>query len=99
VIHDGDTLSVRLSLDFGMSYTHPLRLYGVNCPELPTPAGIAAHNYTLQWLIDHPAPYTFTKIGAGADKYGRLLGRFRAADGHCLNDDLLAAGQAVVMKG
>lgn len=101
-VHDGDTVTVRvtmaLPLDLEVRYTHPLRLEGCNCPELSTPQGIVARAYTVKWLVDHPAPYTLTLHGEGRDKYGRLLGNLKASDGHSLSDDLIAAGQAVVMK-
>src|SRR6185295_12514333 len=84
--HDGDTITVCVNLGFGLSYTHPLRLHGVNCPELCTTEGVVAKNYTEQWLKDHPGPYTMTPMGSsGRDKYGRLLGKLQAADGRELN--------------
>jgi endonuclease YncB( thermonuclease family) len=97
--HDGDTVTVDVDLGFRVTiHAQPLRLFGVNCPELPTVAGIAAQTFTRQWLKDHHAPHMLVQSGDGRDKYGRLLGRLIAADGRCLNDDLLAANQAVVMK-
>jgi endonuclease YncB( thermonuclease family) len=99
--HDGDTLTV--DVDLGLHVTihqTPLRLFGVNCPEMSSGApGAAASAYTAQWLKDHPAPHTLVQAAGGRDKYGRLLGYLQAADGHVLNDDLLKAGQAVVMAG
>lgn len=97
-LHDGDTLTLRLEIDLGVEYTHPARLIGLNCPELPTPLGIAALAFTRQWLIDHRSQYWFVLKGDGKDKYGRLLGKLRADDGEVLNDALLASGNAVVMK-
>lgn len=97
--HDGDTVTV--SVDLGLRVWlrgEPLRLYGVNCPELPTPAGVEARNFTRAWLGAHLPPHTLIQAGDGRDKYGRLLGRLKAADGHVLNDDLLTAGMAVVLK-
>lgn len=96
---DGDTINIRVSVGFDIQYTHPLRLAGINCPELPTADGLGARDYALQWLFAHQAPYTLQTHGEGRDKYSRLLGKLWSNDGHCLNDDLLAAGHAVVMKG
>jgi micrococcal nuclease len=39
---DGDTYELTLDLGFHVSVTLPFRLYGWDCPELPTPAGTAA---------------------------------------------------------
>jgi endonuclease YncB( thermonuclease family) len=97
--HDGDT--VRVSVDLGVSVwliDCPLRLEGVNCPELNQPGGLEAKAYVVQWLREHGGQFVFVPVGKGRDKYGRLLGRLRAADGNVLNDDLLAAGHAVSMK-
>ena len=97
--HDGDTLLIDVDLGFHVRLDRsPLRLLGLNCPELPTPAGQTAAAYVRQWLQDHRGPWTLLAGGGSRDKFGRLLGRLRAADGHVLNDDLLAAGHAVVMK-
>jgi endonuclease YncB( thermonuclease family) len=102
---DGDTLHVALShaviAPFAVTLTieRKLRLAGINCPELKTPDGMKARDFTAQWLLNHAPPYTIAVHGSGLDKYSdRIDGRLIAADGHCLNDDLLAAGQAVVMK-
>lgn len=97
--HDGDTINV--SLDLGVSVwiiNHPLRLHGINCPELAAAGGPEAKAYVAQWCREHPGKFTFVQVGKGRDKYGRLLGRLRAADGHVLNDDLLAAGHATERK-
>jgi endonuclease YncB( thermonuclease family) len=101
---DGDTLHCALTGELlsGLLPTkteitvHPkLRLSGVNCPEMSTPAGLTARSYTVQWLLDHAAPYTVSVRGSGLDKYrNRVDGRLIAADGACLNDDLLTSGNA-----
>lgn len=50
---DGDTLQLRIDLGFHIATTVPVRLYGVNAPELRTPAGQAAKEF-LDALL-HPA--------------------------------------------
>jgi endonuclease YncB( thermonuclease family) len=100
-VTDGDTIHVLIDMplpfDMKLQWEHPLRLSGVNCPELASAQGPAARDFTRQWLTDHPAPYTLVTRGSGRDKYGRLCGELRAVDGHCLNDDLLSSGNAVRM--
>lgn len=96
--HDGDTVTVNVDLGFHLWLLNkPVRLYGLNCPELNTPEGITASNYTKQWLITHKGPYTLTTMSGEFDKYGRLLGTIKASDGAVLNNDLLKDKQAVVL--
>lgn len=102
---DGDTLHVVLThdvpppFDITLIIRRKLRLSGLNCAELSTPAGVVAKDFTKQWLVSHVAPYSLQTKGRAQDKYSdRIDARLVAADGHCLNDDLLAAGQAIVVK-
>jgi endonuclease YncB( thermonuclease family) len=104
-VYDGDTLHVSVTYDAPPPFEtellihRKLRLTGVNSPELKTPEGAVARDFTRRWLAEHTGPYTLTVRGSGQDKYsGRIDGRLIAADGHDLSDDLLAAGQAVVMN-
>ncbi len=96
---DGDTIVVSVDLGFRLAWSTPVRLYGVNAPEIGTLAGKQSLNYTARWLREaarvviesaHP--------GRAGDKYGRWLARvFNAETGACLNDDMLLAAMAVVM--
>lgn len=101
-VTDGDTLNVRavFVLPFGMivTLTHPMRLSGLNCPELTTAAGKLAKEFTTQWFTLNPAPYTVRIKGKGRDKYGRILGLLRAVNNKVLNEDLLAAQHAIAAK-
>ena len=94
-VHDGDTC--RLDVDLGF-YTHRLmniRWYGVNAPELSTPAGIEARDY-LRGLLPAGATVVLTSIRDRADKYGdRWLGII-TLDGVNLNDLMVSSGHAVV---
>lgn len=94
---DGDTIVVN----------HPLvgdvwlmdakvRIRGIDCPELPTPEGLAAKAYTEQWLADHTTDLT-VNIGFQRDKYGRLLGDVYSTDG-VLSGRLLESGHATRLK-
>lgn len=95
-VHDGDTMHFTVDLGFGIESNHPIRLDGVNAPELATPAGKASLAWVQAWFTQHPGPYVLnTKKNHETEKYGRYLARVTAADGSVLNDDLLSAGQAV----
>lgn len=96
--HDGDTVTA--SIDLGFKHWiigAPVRLFGVNCPELKTEQGPAAKEFTRAWFAQRHK-FTLIQAGDGYDKYGRLLGSIRGDDGAVLNDDLLTSGHAVVMK-
>ena len=96
-VHDGDTLTLDVDLGFSIHAHHPLRLAGVNAPELATQAGKDALTWVLQWLKDNPGPYVLrTQKGDETEKYGRYLGTLTSTPSQrTLNLDLLAAGQAV----
>jgi endonuclease YncB( thermonuclease family) len=101
--HDGDTIHVDVDLGLDEHYRHPLRLLGVNAPELSTPAGKLALVWVKQWLLDNPGPYVLrTNAAREFEKYGRILGTLSStATGRTINNDLLAASQAVpyLLKG
>lgn len=89
-----------LDVDLGMSVWmrgQRIRAAGINAPELSTDAGRAALAWAQAWFTQHCPDSTLT-IRTQKDRddnYGRLLGTILAADGACLNTDMLAAGQAV----
>lgn len=99
---DADTLLVRIDMGLHVERVERVRLAFVDAPERGTPEGIGAAVYTLGWLgvgpfdafgfaaakADWPLLIETTKT----DDFGRWLGTiWRAGDGACLNDDLLAA--------
>lgn len=114
---DGDTLTAFLDFGLRMAPFPAIRLYGVNCPELkipdptnsespkvPNPLGLAAKQFTLDWLDEAEARVTSRvrwplRVGVvQADKYG---GRWdcwvwRICDQRCLNADLLSEKHAVI---
>ncbi len=102
--HDGDTCTFSLTLedemkDVGLNITRrtstlyrtPVRLCGINAPELDTPAGPAAKKALTAWLS---AAKEVTVETFGLDKYGRVLGRIYA-DGVNLNERLIKESFAV----
>lgn len=100
--HDGDTCHVDLDLGFGfLLNTYDLkakpaiscRIYGINAPELSTPAGKTALAYALKLC----PVFTFvTVLSHGWDKYGgRFDGSLTLPDGTDFGEAMIAAGQAV----
>lgn len=66
-IHDGDTLKLVVDLGFDIAFTTNVRLYGINAPELATPAGKAALAF-VETLVKPGDKVTV--LSHGWDKYG-----------------------------
>jgi len=99
---DGDTLALDLDLGLGIHAHLPrARLSGVDCPELPTPEGIAAANFTTRWVAEHGPVFNVVTSKDRRDVYGRYLVSVRtlAIDGPVLNLELLHAGAAKPYQG
>lgn len=101
---DGDTLEVFKDAGNDQYSAERLRLLGVDTPELrrPTrPAGLAAKAFVVSWLAEAGTGEWPVRIETvKADSFGRYLcWLWRASDGRSLNEDLLAAGQAVPFDG
>lgn len=99
---DADTLLCAVDLGFRLNITTPVRLLGINAPELKTQAGKDAMVWVSQWLEANGREVTVisAKPGDFGDKYGRWLGTLYSGEGDnekCLNRDMLTAGQAVAM--
>lgn len=93
-VHDGDTVHADVDLGFHVHYRTKIRLAGINCPELVTPAGKVARDYTTAWF----AAATGVSVHVvGPDKYGDRWDGTVTRDGDpvSLNDALLASGNAV----
>ena len=99
---DGDTLQVVIDAGLNCYRTERLRLLGVNTPEKRGPthgAGLLAQGYVEEWLEDAEGEWPLVIVTQKSDAFGRYLARvWRSDDGACLNDDLLAAGHAVVFR-
>ncbi len=92
---DGDT--VRLELDLGLHIfrTENCRLAGINAPALPTEQGRAARQFLLDTLAGcHDLRFESKML----DKYGRPLGFLSNGDDLSINQRMIAAGHAVVMR-
>jgi hypothetical protein len=100
-IHDGDTITVRLDLGFNTFTEHPLRVFGVNAPELKVPdgSGAKALAYTTQWFVQHRPHGQLMARFMSWDAYNpRFDGILVCGQAHCLNDDLLTSSNAIPMK-
>ena len=100
LVVDGDTVDVLIDAGFRASRTERLRLLGLNTPEVrgeSRPAGLAARAFVSTWLAGiGTSDWPLVIQTAKADAFGRYLATiWRAVDGCCLNDDILAAGHAV----
>lgn len=101
-IHDGDTITFDIDLGFdhliaGQDWAGSTRLacriYGINAPELSTPAGKAALAYaeTILHVGD-----VCQVLSHGWDKFGgRFDGSVTLPDGSDFGQAMIAAGQAV----
>lgn len=98
-IHDGDTLTLRISLGFHLYHDVTVRLAGLDAPELRTPEGDAAKLWVAAWFAAHHGPYIVVTMKDRTDKYGRLLATVVSDDGRSLTADLLADGIARVYNG
>jgi endonuclease YncB( thermonuclease family) len=101
IVHDGDTIVFDLDLGFGVELpgkswkgTTQLscRVYGINAPELTTPAGMEALGYARTLL----APGDVCRVlSHGWDKFGgRFDGTVTLPNGADFAQSMLDAGQA-----
>lgn len=99
-IIDGDTFDIMIDLGFDTFRKARVRLYGVNTPESRTSnleekkMGLAAKEFTDQWLTKANHKVKIETIIDKNEKYGRVLARVWDASGNCLNSDIVASGLA-----
>lgn len=94
-VTDGDTVVLEIDVGFRLTATMPIRLLGVNTPEMNLTAGKAARSWAVDWFEQHPPALTVA-TAKDPEKYGRWLGVIHAApDPASLNEALVAAGVAV----
>lgn len=97
---DGDTLAVKWDLGRRIYVDEPrLRLMGLNAPEHGTVDGDKATAFVNQWVRQNGVDVTVRTEKDKQEKYGGYLGTVYAANGKCLNDDLLAGGYAKAWDG
>lgn len=92
-VHDGDTVDcdIRLSYDLQLNRV-PVRVDGINAPELSTTAGREALAFAKTLL---PVGLAIQLKHSGHDKYGRFLAQILFADGTSFGDKMIQAGHAV----
>jgi micrococcal nuclease len=104
-IVDGDTFDILIDLGFDTFRKGRVRLYGVNTPESRTKnleekkMGLAAKEFTDQWLQASENKVKIETILDKNEKYGRILARVWNSKGQCLNEDLVSAGLATEYFG
>ena len=97
---DGDTFDIIIDLGFDTLKKGRVRLYGVNTPESRTSnleekkMGLAAKEFTDQWLKSANHKVKIETIIDKNEKYGRVLAKVWNEAGNCLNDDIIASGLA-----
>ncbi len=97
---DGDTFDIVIDLGFDTLKKGRVRLYGVNTPESRTSnveekkQGLAAKDFTDQWLQKAGSWVKIETIIDKNEKYGRVLAKVWDNAGNCLNTDIIAAGLA-----
>lgn len=94
---DGDTLVIDLDLGWHTwRLAEPVRLEGLNTPEVSTPEGRAVRDLLREQL---PAGTEVRVSSRKLDKYGRVLGRVFTPIHMDVGNWLLAQGFAVPMEG
>ena len=87
---DGDTFDIVIDLGFDTLKKGRVRLYGVNTPESRTSnveekkMGLAAKEFTDQWLSSANHKVKIETIIDKNEKYGRVLARVWNEAGECL---------------
>lgn len=89
---DGDTVYVTLDLGWHISLYSSLRVAGIDCPELPTPAGVAARDRAVVLL---PVGLPVTVVSHKLDKYGRVLATVLMPGGESFGERMVHEGHAI----
>lgn len=90
-VRDGDTLIARVDLGWKISIETPIRLCGINAPELATAGGPPAQRH-LEDLL--PPGAEITLHSKRLDKYGRAVAFVTTSDGLDVGQRMLDAGFA-----
>lgn len=103
---DGDTIEVAVDLGFRMTMDTPVRLYGINAPEMNSQVAserskaMAAKEFLEDRILSR---IVRIKSSKPKDKYGRWLATIyiigRDLDGESINDHLVRVGLAKSWDG
>lgn len=97
-VYDGDTLRVDIDCGFDVwLFNQPLRLVGLNAPEMGTPAGRAARDW-LRGLLPVGTDVRVVTLKDAREKYGRYLALVYLG-AICINEEIVDAGHAVEWDG
>jgi endonuclease YncB( thermonuclease family) len=100
LVHDGDTINVKLDVGFDLTVYARVRVFGINAPELSTDAGKAARDFAKTLLAPGDA---VSVTSHGWDKYGgRIDGTIEfGPDGDPMDfaQTMIAAGHALPWTG
>jgi len=92
LVHDGDTINIRLDLGFDLTVYTRVRVFGINSPELSNAAGVVARDYARTLL---PVGAAVLVVSHGWDKYGgRIDGDVTLADGRDFAQAMVETGHA-----
>ena len=98
-VYDGDTLRADIDLGFGTwLFNQPIRLYGIDTPEMGSDAGKAAREF-VRTLLPEGVPVTIKTYKDRREKYGRYLGTLTLQDGTDLVTRIIDAGHGVTYFG
>lgn len=100
-VTDGDTVKLDIDLGFNVILRKtPVRLIGINAPEISTPEGIVSKTY-LKELIPVGTPVILKSSKDKTEKYGRILGTlvldellFPHLQGRSVNSQMIVKGHA-----
>jgi len=99
LVHDGDTVYVKLDVGFDLTVYTRVRIFGINAPELATPEGKVARDFAKTLL----APGDEVKVVShGWDKFGGRIDGDIAFGGDPPNDfaqTMVDAGHAKPWTG
>jgi endonuclease YncB( thermonuclease family) len=99
-LYDGDTTVFCMDMGLRMRQVTRVRLALVNSPEMNTPEGPIAAEFTKNWLDSAKAAqpdeeFPFIMLSRSLDNYGRPLGIvWRKDTWECLNKALVDSGNA-----
>lgn len=99
-VTDGDTIVILADLGFHITQEMPLRLFGINTPEIRGPsrtAGLAAKAF-VESVLPVGATVRVKTYKDSKEKYGRYLADIYYGDGAlltCLNQELVEKGLAL----